>query len=166
MTVIAWTKRLCKCLPAVAPALAILLGLQGAALAGDPLEDTVKARQGYYKLILHNAGTLFGMAKGDIEYDAERASTAANNLLTLSKLNVGSLYPAGTSKEEMPGKTRALKKIWDDFPGVGEKAKAWKAAVADMAAVAGDGVDAVRAKAGPLGGGCKGCHENYRADDF
>lgn len=162
MTFLSWTKRLAV----IVPALVVFLGAQNASLADSHLEDVVKARQGYYKLVLHNAGPLFAMAKGDMEYDAAKASTAANNLLTLTKLDVGSLYPAGTSKEEMPGKTRALMKIWEDFPGVGEKAQAWKTAVADMAAVAGDGVDALRSKAGALGGGCKGCHDNYRAKDF
>ncbi len=155
-----------KRLTNVLPVLAIALGVATPVLADGHLEDVIKARQGYYKLVSHNAGVLFGMAKGDIAYDAEAATTAANNLQTLTKLDVGSLYPAGTSKEEMPGKTRALKKIWDTYPAVLEKSKAWKAAVADMAAVAGNGLDAVRAKAGPLGNSCGGCHDNFRAKDF
>jgi len=138
----------------------------GAAHADERLEDVVKARQGFYKLVSHNAGMLFGMAKGDVEYDAGAARTAADNLVTLTRLDLGTVYPAGTSKEEMPGKTRALKKIWDTYPAIIEKSKAWKAAIADMATAAGDGLDALRAKAGPLGDSCGGCHDNFRAKDF
>ncbi len=134
--------------------------------ADDALEGAIDARQGYYQLVRHNAGVLFGMAKGDIDYDVDMATTHANNLLMLTRVDVGSLYPAGSSKEEMPGKTRALKKIWDTYPAVVEKSKAWKDAVAAMAAVAGDGVDAIRATAGALGNGCKGCHDNFRAEKF
>jgi len=155
--------RLLVLLPAL---VAVMFSAQQEVRADEAMEKLVQARQGYYKLVSHNAGVLFGMAKGDIEYSAELAATHANNLLALSKMDTGALWAAGTSKEEMPGKTRALKKIWDTYPEVAEKSKVWKAAVADMAAVAGTGVDAIRAKVGALGGGCKACHDNFRAETF
>ena len=67
----------------------------------DAIDDTIKARQGYYKLVSHNAGVLFGMAKGDIPYDAEKAATHAGNLQTLSQLNASSLFPAGSSQADL-----------------------------------------------------------------
>lgn len=150
-----------------AAAAAIALTVQpSVTFADEHAEKIVQARQGFYKLVSHNAGVLFAIAKGDAEYDQAAATTAAANLVTLTKMDLGSVYPAGTSKEEMPGKTRALKKIWDTYPAVAEKSKAWKAAIADMAAVAGDGADAIRAKAGALGASCKGCHDDFRAKDF
>ena len=136
------------------------------AMANKAMEEMVQARQGYYKLVKHNAGQLFAMAKGDMAYDAKKAAKAANNLKTLSMLDLGTLYMPGSSKEEMPGKTRALKKIWDTFPEIGKKGAAFKQAVDAMAANAGNGLDALRANAGALGGSCKGCHDNYRADTF
>ena len=89
--------------------LAFLTGVAATAQADEALEGKIKARQGYYQLVLANAGTLFGMAKGDVEYNAEAASTAANNLKTLTMLDTGALWAPGSSKEEMPGKTRALR---------------------------------------------------------
>jgi len=132
----------------------------------DAIDDTIKARQGYYKLVGHNAGVLFGMAKGDIEYDAEKAAAHAANLEALSNMNASSLFPAGSSKEDRPGKTRALAKIWTTFPAIGEKSKAFGEATTKIAASAGNGLDALRADIGGLGASCKGCHENYRAKDF
>lgn len=146
--------------------LATLGGVPADAKADEALEKMINARQGYYQNVRHNAGILFGMAKGAVEYDAAAASTAANNLLTLTKIDLGSYYAAGSSKEEMPGKTRALKKIWENFPEVAEKGKAFKEAVAAMAAVAGNGLSAVQGGAGALGGSCKGCHDNFRAKEF
>lgn len=143
----------------------------GVATAGDAradknLEQMIDARQGYYQIVLHNAGKLFGMAKGDIDYNAEVAQTAANNLLTLTNLDVGSMWAPGTSKSEMPGKTRALKAIWDTWPAIGEKSGAFRAAVEGVAGSAGGGLDALRSKVGALGASCKGCHDDFRADNF
>ena len=40
-----------------------------------------------------NAGPLFGMAKGKIDYNAELASMLANNLLLQTKLDMGRAWP-------------------------------------------------------------------------
>ncbi|MEQ8665108.1 MAG: cytochrome c [Rhodospirillales bacterium] len=151
----------------IVPALlALAVATSPGVQAADPLEGVVKARQGYFQLVLLNAGTLFGMAKGDVAYDADKAQTAADNLVLLSSMDTSALWAAGTSKEEMPGKTRALKAIWDTWPAVTEKVAAFKKATADMADFAGAGVEGIQANAGALGGACKGCHDDFRAKDF
>lgn len=142
--------------------LAAALAIPTAALAADPVEDTIKARQGFYKLLGANMGVLAGMAKGEVEYDSAAAQTAADNMKTLTMYNVGHLYMPGTSNADSD-KTRALPKIWEDFPGVQEKGGAFVEAVAAMQAVAGAGKDEMVAALGPLGGTCKACHDNYRA---
>lgn len=145
---------------------ALLCAVAAPAHADKAAEDKIKARQGYYQLVKNNAGQLFGMAKGEIVYDAKTASTAANNLKILSTLENGALWAGGTSKEEMPGKTRALKKIWDTYPAIGEKVGGFNKAVVTLAANAGNGLGALRANIGALGGACKACHDNFRADKF
>ncbi|WP_424940903.1 c-type cytochrome [Aliiroseovarius sp. S253] len=142
--------------------LAAALAIPTAALAADPVEDTIKARQGFYKLLGANMGVLAGMAKGEIDYDSAAAQTAADNMGTLTMYNVGHLYMPGTSNADSD-KTRALPKIWEDFPGVQEKGGAFVDAVKAMQAVAGAGKDQMAAALGPLGGTCKACHDNYRA---
>lgn len=132
----------------------------------DAIEDAIKARQGFYQLVKANAGPLFGMAKGDVAYDAAQAQTFANNLLTLSQMDNSALWPAGSDKSAQPGKTRALPVAWETYPAIMDKHNAWKAAVADLAAVAGTDVDGLRSKIGDLGKSCKGCHDTYRAEDF
>jgi len=145
---------------------ATLAGIPAMAAADEAMDKVVKARQGYFDLVGHNAGILFGMAKGEIAYDSSLASSAADNLLALSGMSVGTLFPAGSAKEEMPGKTRAVKKIWDDPSGFNAKLEGWKKAVADMADFAGDGVEGIQSQASALGGGCKGCHDAFRAETF
>jgi cytochrome c556 len=142
----------------------LLIGLSLASpgfAAQDPNEKAIKARQGEMQLRSFNAGPLFGMAKGDIEYDAELATTLAGNLKLMLDLDNGRAWPTG-SDNGMYDSTTALPKIWETFPEIGEYGKRYKTAVNELAAVAGDGVDALRSKVGALGKSCKGCHDEFR----
>lgn len=154
----------------MSPRLPILaaIGVLTAALPAfaDDIDDAIKARQGYYQMLSANAGALFGMAKGEVAYDAAQASTHAQNLELLSQLNNSALWPAGSSNADRPGKTRALPVIWSTFPAIGEKAQAFNGAAATLAATAGGGLDSLRANIGALGASCKGCHDTYRAKTF
>lgn len=141
----------------------VALSLLAAPALAGPKEEAVEARQGQYKLMKANMGVLAGMAKGEIEYDAEKAKMHAANLAALGKNNIGFLYVPGTSTDEMAGKTRALPNIWTDMAGVGAVAKKYGAAVAALQPVAGEGRAALGKAVGAVGAGCKGCHDTYRA---
>jgi cytochrome c556 len=130
--------------------------------AKDPNLKAIKARQGVMQLRSFNAGPLFGMAKGKIEYDAELASMLANNLLLMTKMNNGRAWPKGSDNDAYFGETEALPEIWSTYPEVAEKGKAYVKAVTELAAVAGNGVDALKSKISALGKGCKGCHDDFR----
>lgn len=140
---------------------AMALALPGFA-AEDPNLKLLKARQGEMQLRSFNAGPLFGMAKGQIEYNAELASTLANNLKTQLSLDMGRAWKQGTDNEAYPGKTTALPKIWTTYPEISEYGKKYKSAVTDLAAVAGNGLDGLKDKVGALGKSCKGCHDEFR----
>ena len=130
--------------------------------AKDPNLNAIKARQGEMQLKSFNAGPLFGMAKGKIEYNAELASMLANNLLLQTKMDMGRAWPEGSDNMAYEGETDALPEIWSTYPEVAEKGKAYVKAVTELAAVAGNGVDALKSKIGALGDGCKGCHDDFR----
>jgi cytochrome c556 len=130
----------------------------------DPNINAIKARQGLMQLRNFNAGPLFGMAKGKISYDAELASTLANNLLLQTKLNMGSAWPEGSDNVAYKGKTGALPEAWSTYPKVAEKGKAYVKAVEELAGAAGNGVDALKSKIGALGKSCKGCHDDFREE--
>lgn len=129
----------------------------------NPAEKTVEARQGFYKLLGANMSVFAGMAKGEIDYDAAAAQTAADNIVTLTTYNVGHLYAPGTSSADVEG-TRALPKIWEDFPGVQAKGADFVKAAMAMQEVAGQGKAEMAGALGTLGGTCKACHDAYRAD--
>lgn len=135
-------------------------------VAADAAEDAIDARQGYYQVVKHNAGLLFAMAKGGVAYDAEQAATSAKNLEVLANMNIASMWPEGSDKTAKPGKTRALPVIWETYPAILDKQKAFIDASTTLAANAGGGLDGLRANIGALGASCSGCHDTYRAKDF
>ena len=130
--------------------------------ASDPLKSAIKARQGEMQLRAFNAGPLFGMAKGEIEYDAELASKLAGNLKLMLGLDSSRHWPKGSDIDNYKGDTTALPKIWTTYPEIGKYGKKYAEAVNGVAAVAGNGVDALKTKIGDLGKACKACHDEFR----
>ncbi len=133
-------------------------------LSDGHIAGAIKARQALMTLYAANLGALGAMAKGDVEYKAETASAAANNLQALVNLSTASWWIPGSDSTAMPGKTRAKKEMWDTYPAVVEKSKALNMAVADLAKTAGSGLDGLRAAMGPVGAACGGCHKPYREE--
>ncbi|WP_026381805.1 c-type cytochrome [Afifella pfennigii] len=146
--------------------LSLLVLAVPAAAAAQSAEDIAGARIGYYRLLGHEMSLLAAMAKGDVEYNAEKAAAAAKDLQTLTQYSVSDLFAPGTSNAELPGKTRALPVIWEDMAGLGDKGAAYVSAVEELNGVAGNGLDALRPAVGKLGGTCKSCHDDFRAKDF
>lgn len=129
-----------------------------------PHEAAIKARQGMMQLFAFNLGILGAMAKGDMEYDSEKAGAAAANVAALSGLHMGAAWPQGSDNASVDG-TRALPAIWQNFPDVGAKLKALNEAAVTMADAAGTDVDALRATIGGVGQVCGACHKAYRAEE-
>ena len=143
--------------------LAIGLGMAAQGFAAqDPMLKAIKARQAEMQLRSFNAGPLFGMARGQVDYDAALASKLAGNLKLMLGLDNGRAWAPGTDNEAYPGKTEALPKIWDSYPEIADYGKKYKQAVMALADAAGNGVDALRPAVGDLGKACKGCHDNFR----
>jgi cytochrome c556 len=132
----------------------------------DPGAKAIKTRQGYMDVVVWEAGPLFGMAKGEVPYDAASASAHAANLKAIAGYDYASLFLPGTSKADRPGKTRALADIWADTGKFEQAIDDWRSAVDVVAAEAGKGQQALVAAVGELGKSCGGCHKPFRADDF
>ena len=130
--------------------------------ADDPNLKLLKARQGEMQLRAYNVGPLFGMAKGKMDYDAELASKLANNLKTQLSLDIGGAWKQGTDIDAYPGKTTALSKVWTTYPEISNYGKKYAKAVNELAAAAGNGLDALKPKISEVGKTCKGCHDEFR----
>ncbi|MCG6882234.1 MAG: cytochrome c [Silicimonas sp.] len=126
---------------------------------GNP---AVKVRQAHMELNNFNAGVLFAMAKGDVDYDADAASAAASNLAALANLSQRGYWAPGTSTDDLGDQTLALPAIWQEGSKAGEYAGQLREATAALAAVAGDGKEAMMGALGPVGAACTACHKDYR----
>ena len=143
--------------------LLIGIALTGTSFAGDdPLLNAIKARQGEMQIRSFNAGPLFGMAKGKIDYNAEMANKLAGNLKLMLDLDMSRVWPKGSDNENYAGKTTALPDIWTTYPEIADYGKKYVMAVNELAAAAGNGQDELKSKIGALGKSCKGCHDEFR----
>jgi cytochrome c556 len=90
-----------------------------------------------------------------------RASAA--DIAKLSKEMPG-WFPAGTGPDV--GKTRAKPDIWQNAQDFSSKMHNFQLAARafDAAARSGD-MNAIKARGADLGGGCKACHDKYRAEE-
>ncbi len=138
------------------------VALLGTAVAHQSENAAVKARTSIMQLYAFNLGTLGAMAKGEADYNAEAATSAANNLVVLTQLDQSAMWPAGTDNVSDPS-SRALPAIWENFADVGAKGQALADAAVAMQAAAGQDLDSLKGAMGPLGGACSACHKAYRA---
>ncbi|ETX16470.1 cytochrome C [Roseivivax halodurans JCM 10272] len=140
-----------------------IFALATPAVAQD-FDGHLKARQGMFRIMAINLGIIGDMAKGDAEYDAEMAQTAADNLVAVSQTNPLVLFPEGSSSEALEG-TRALPAIWDNTDDLLAKWSAFGEAAGGLQQVAGDGREALGPALGPVGDACSACHDEYRASN-
>lgn len=144
-------------------ALAVVLAATAAApvFAQGRADPAVTARKAHMQLYAHNIGILGGMARGRAEYDATAAAAAAGNLAALAQLDQSSYWTPGTDSEAM-AESRALPALWENIPDAIAKGEAMATASIALAAVAGDGLEAMTAGLGPVGASCGACHELYQ----
>ncbi len=144
---------------------AAIFGLVGSAFAAGHLtpeqQRGMDARMAHMGLYGFNLGAIGAMVQENIPYDAGVASAASANLAALAAIDQAGYWVEGTDTS-IEG-SRAKPEIWSDAEGfAAERVKLADATVA-LAAVAGDGLDAMKAAFGPVGQSCGSCHEAYRA---
>jgi len=151
---------------AVISSFAALTRLLASAKDKDAADKAIDARQGFMDVVSWEAGPLFGMAKGEVAYDAATAQANADNLNSLVQYNFARLFVEGSSKADKAGKTRALPEIWSDMAGLEKALGDFRSAVANVAAQAGKGQAEMAAAVGEMGKACGNCHNSYRAKEF
>ena len=143
---------------------AILIAATTSAFAGGhsstPEEAAMAARSAHMSLYSFNLGPLGEMVKGNLDYDAEVAAAAANNLAALASIDSSRYWLDGTDMS-VEG-SRAKPEIWSDPTGYAAAEMALTEAATALAAVAGNDLDALKAGFGPVGEACGVCHKAYR----
>ena len=108
-------------------------------------------------------GRIAAMAQGKIPFDAKAAADNAVIVSEMSKLPF-TAFGDGTDKG-LPN--RARPEIWKEaakFKAAGEKMQG-EVAKLDAAAKGGN-LDAIKAAVGAVGGSCKACHDDFRAEKY
>ncbi len=123
--------------------------------------DAINARQEHMKGYGAALGVLGKMAQGEVAYDAAAASEAASKLADLAAADQSGFWVEG-SDINSGIENRALPAIWDNLADFDAKGQDLATAAAAMAAVAGDGLEAVQGQMRGVGGACAGCHRPYR----
>lgn len=128
-------------------------------------ERAVKARKAAMQLYAHYLGQLGAMAKGEVEYDAEKAGSMAASLAAVTSLDQSAMWPQGSDNGVLGDETGALPNIWTTFPAIVEKSTALTNATAAMKDAAGQDLASLQAAMGPVGGACGACHKEFRQAD-
>lgn len=150
---------------AAALSLPLAATVQGAGHGDNPFAGHIAARQGFMQILAFNIGTLGGMARGNIEYDAEAAQTAADNIAAMMDVDGRVFWAEGSDNAALGDVTRALPAIWENPQGFGEEWMALAAAANGMSEAAGGGLESLQGAIGALGGACGSCHRNFRQSD-
>lgn len=142
--------------------IAVLASLPAAAQFQKP-EDAIKYRQAAFTVMGNHVGRIGAMAAGRAPFDAKAAAESAHIVNTLAALPMAGFGP-GTDKG-LP--YRAKPEIWSDaakFKAAGDK---MVTEVAKLEAAAKSGsLDAIKAAMGAVGGSCKACHDDFRAEKY
>lgn len=123
-------------------------------------EDAIKYRQSALFVMQQNFSRVAGMAAGKIPFDAKVAAESAAVAESMSKLPWAGFGP-GTNK----GDTDAKPEIWVQKAKFDDYAKKMETEMGKLAVAAKSGnLDNIKAAVGPVGGACKSCHDDFRAN--
>ena len=120
-------------------------------------------RQSYFALLASNFGPMAATVKGDIPWDQARMQSWADDLATLSKLDVMRGFADGSDK----GTTRAKPEIWQNKEDFNDKLEAMRKELVTLKTVTTMGErTAISAQVAATGKACKSCHDDYKAENY
>lgn len=145
---------------ATAVALGALASLPAAAQFQKP-EDAIKYRQSALTVMASHFGRVAAMVQGRVPFDAKAAQDNVQIVSTLARLPWHA-FGEGTDKG---APTRAKPEVWSQAAKFREAQEKMIAEVAKLDAAAKTGsLDNIKAAFGGVGGSCKGCHDDFRAE--
>ena len=134
----------------------------GLALAHSGATGIVKQRMDSMKDIAAQMKQIGAMIKGERDYDAGLAASAADAIAQHAGM-MPSLFPEGSNE----GPSEALSSIWSDWDGFTQSAgdlESRAVALSDAAKSASRAAE-IRAPFAAVGKTCSSCHEDYRKPD-
>ena len=127
-------------------------------------QQAAETRQSVFRLFRYNLGTISGMARGTVEFDAAIAERNARRIAAMAPM-IPELFAAMDTRD-YDIETEALPVIWQQFDLFEERAEALVDGANTFANIAAGGdrmetLGAIRA----FGANCGNCHETFRVDN-
>ena len=128
----------------------------------DPDEMAAHTRHALMELVGWNMKEIVAMSTGRQDFDAARAALLGQRLGELGAM-IADAFARDTSGADV--KTAALPAVWQNADDFSAKTQDLLTAAAAYSAAAAEGQSTARRAFIELGGACKGCHENFKAED-
>lgn len=134
-----------------------LVALTTAATSHEGVKNAaVKARMDLMQEVRAAISVVGGMAQGKVEFDPDKAATAAAALADAS-----GRVPGAFMANETDPKSEAAPAIWQNWDDFVAKAEAMETAARALDT---GSLDSLRAGMGAVGGTCGACHKAYRVE--
>lgn len=151
---------------------ALLMGAMAAALLASTAahaqmkpEDMVEARKAGYQFMAWNMGKIKAQVDGKEPFDQAKVAAAANAIAAIANSGMGALYSPETTTDQLGTATRLKPDFFQNLDKAGQIGRDFTLAANQLASVAAEGDQAALKKAfGDVGGSCKSCHDNFRAE--
>lgn len=145
---------------------AVVIGLAVTPFAVSHFDDKEMQqsyRQSWFAMVAMNFGPMASSVKGEIPWNQEMMQGWANDLATLTTLNIMRGFGDGSDK----GTTRAKPEIWENKADFESKMNDLKTAAAALQkTTTGGDREAIAADVGAVGKACKACHDDYKSKDY
>ena len=145
---------------------AVVIGLAVTPFAVSHFDDKEMQqsyRQSWFAMVAMNFGPMASSVKGEIPWNQEMMQGWANDLATLTTLNIMRGFGDGSDK----GTTRAKPEIWENKADFESKMNDLKTAAAALQkTTAGGDREAIAADVGAVGKACKACHDEYKSKEY
>ena len=131
-----------------------------------PFEKEVEARQSFMEVLKFYMTILGEMTKEMRKYDAELASTLAENLNSAAMMDNSVMWPKGSDygNRRVHPITDAKTELWTDDKLMKEKYKNWQQSTEYLKAQAHGGLDSLRQGFTAVAAACTSCHESFRIE--
>ena len=145
---------------------AVVIGLAVTPFAVSHFDDKEMQqsyRQSWFAMVAMNFGPMASSVKGEIPWNQEMMQGWANDLATLTTLNIMRGFGDGSDK----GTTRAKPEIWENKADFESKMNDLKTAAAALQnPTTGGDREAIAADVGAVGKACKACHDEYKSKEY
>ena len=131
----------------------------GSADDQERAQISIDTRQGLLKVVGYYIGPMVGMARGQLDYDADLVSKNAEKMAQLTAM-IPDLFKMDTSQSGL--KSDSLATIWENTQDFNEKAVIVSERANALAKAAKQGKGEFMKAFGATGAACKSCHDDYR----